>query len=227
MIDIEEVAEKIYRLGVQVPEIDRVFAVYLINEEKAALIEPGPAAVVPYIQEGMKQLGMEELAYIIPTHIHLDHGGGTGQLAVLFPQATVVLHPHGMKHAIDPSRLIQSTRTAFGDDFEVHWGPILPVPESQVKAPLDGETISLDSRELQCIYAPGHASHHMAVLDRKTGGLFSGEALGIPRSGAEDFPVPYATPGFDMEAYLETIERLKQLKPSMLFYSHGGVGERT
>ena len=224
MVAVREVAEKIYRLEVQVPGIDRVFAVYLINEEKAVLIEPGPAAVVPSIQKGMKQLRMEELSYIIPTHIHLDHGGGIGQLAELFPQATVALHPLGMKHAIDPSRLIQSTRTAFGDDFDVHWGPILPVPESQVKVPLDGETISLNSRELQFIYAPGHASHHMAVLDQKTGGLFCGEALGMPRPGAEDFPVPFATPGFDMEAYLETVERLKGLKPRMLFYSHGGVG---
>lgn len=224
MSGAEEIAEKTYRLEVQVPAIDRDFAVYFIHEGEGVLIEPGPAAVVPYIQKGMEQLGMRDLSYIIPTHIHLDHGGGIGQMAALFPRAKVVLHPQGMKHAIEPSRLIQSTRASFGNDFEASWGPILPVPESQVKVPLDGETISVDGRSLQIIYAPGHASHHMAIFDLKTGGLFCGEALGMPRPGAEDFPLPFATPGFDLEVSLETMERLRKLKPRLLFYSHGGAG---
>jgi len=227
MVNLEEVAEGTYRLEVRIPKVKSIFAVYLIHEARGVVIEPGPTAILPSVQEAMKQLGMKELAYIIPTHIHLDHAGAIGNLARLFPQAEVVVHPLGAKHTVNPSRLIESSRMSFGDDFEVYYGPILPVPEPRVKTPEDGETLSIDGRELQIIYAPGHASHHMAIFDRKTTGLFCGEALGMPLPGAESSPIPLASPpSFDIEVYLETMERLRGLAPRILFYSHDGVGSQ-
>ena len=224
MVDIKEVAHKVYRLETSVPGMNTVFAIYLIPESDGVLIEPGPAAAIPIIQEGMKQLGMEDLAYIIPTHIHMDHAGGIGTLAGLFPGAKVLVHPRGVKHAVDPSRLINSTKMVFGDDFELRFGPIAPVQESQILAPEDGERISINGRELQIIYAPGHAPHHMVIFDHSLKGLFCGEALGFPSQGAEIFLLPaVAPPSFDQDLYLETIERLRQLEIQMLFYSHGGV----
>jgi glyoxylase-like metal-dependent hydrolase (beta-lactamase superfamily II) len=225
MVNIEEVAEQTYRIEVLLPKVDTIFAVYFIHGTKGIVIEPGPAATVPSIQEVMKRLGMKELAYIIPTHIHIDHAGAIGSLARLFPYAKVVLHPAGAKHAIDPSRLIESTKMAFGDDFENYYGPVLPVPESQVIVSEDEETIFIDDRELQVIYAPGHAPHHMAIFDQKTRGLFCGEALGLPRTEAKSSPLPAAAPpSFDIEVYLATMERLKELHPRILFYSHDGTG---
>jgi len=227
MMNIEEVAEKTYRLEVMIPKVDSIFTVYFIHEARGVVIEPGPTSAIPSIQEAMKQLGMKELAYIIPTHIHIDHAGAIGSLARLFPHAEVVLHPQGVKHAVNPSRLIESTKMAFGDDFEVRYGPILPVPESQVKIPEDGETVSIDGRQLQFIYAPGHAPHHMTIFDLKTRGLFCGEALGVPMPGAESSPLPaVAPPSFDMELYLNTMEMLRELGPRILFYSHDGVGRK-
>ncbi len=225
MPDVEEVAEKVYRLETPIPGTSTIFAVYLIRESEGVLIEPGPAAALPQIREGMSYLGMKDLAYIIPTHIHMDHAGGTGALAQLFPQATVLVHPAGAKHAVDPSRLIESTKMVFGPDFEALFGKIVPVPESQIKVPEDGEIISVNGRELQIIYAPGHAPHHMVIFDRSVEGLFCGEALGLPGQGDGLFPLPaVAPPGFDQELYLETMEMLRQLGPRVLFYSHGGVG---
>jgi len=225
MPHMEEVAEKIYRLETPILGTTMVFAVYLIQESQGALIEPGPAAAIPSIREGMSRLGMKDLAYIIPTHIHIDHAGGTGILAGLFPEAKVLVHPAGKKHAIDPSRLIESTRNVFGPDFEAVFGSIKPVPESQITVPEDGDVISLDGRELQIIYTPGHAPHHIAVFDRSVNGLFCGEALGIPGEGDELFPLPaVAPPSFNQELYLETMENLQKLNAGILFYSHGGVG---
>ena len=220
-MQIEEVAEKTYRLETPVPGVGLIFSTYLIDVDSGILIEPGPSTAIPSIQEGMKQVGMQELSWIIPTHIHMDHGGGTGTLANLFPQARIMVHPQSSRHIIDPARLIQSTRLTYGDDFESLYGPILPVSESQVNIPHDGETISVGDRELQIIYTPGHAPHHIAIFDRKTGGLFCGEALGM----ATEDPLPAAAaPNFDMEDCLQTMERLKALHSQILFYSHGGVG---
>lgn len=225
MIDIKEIADKVYRLETLVRGMTSVFAVYFIKESQGVLIEPCPAAIVTQIRQGMRYLGMKDLAYIIPTHIHVDHAGGAGKLAQIFPQAKVLIHPAGLKHVIDPTRLIESTKTVFGADFEDIFGRVEPVPESQTKVPEDGEIISVGSRELQIIYAPGHAPHHIAVFDRSVKGLFCGEALGLPVQVDRLFPLPaVAPPSFDQELSLETMEKLRRLKARLLFYSHDGVG---
>ncbi len=122
MVELKEVADGIYHFEASLPVMTSPFTVYLIKETQGVLIEPGPASLVPLIQEAMKQLGMKELAYIIPTHIHVDHAGGAGKLAQLFPRAKVMVHPAGLKHAVDPSRLIESTKSVFGPDFEAGSG---------------------------------------------------------------------------------------------------------
>lgn len=226
MVQVTRVTEDIFHFLVPSEKIANIFSVYLVREDGSALIEPGPAANTPGILEGLKQVGFDpaRLAYIIPTHIHLDHGGGAGLLAQKFPQAKVIVHPDGKRHMVDPSRLIASTRMAFGDNFEDTYGPILPIPESQVVVPQDGEAIPLGKRQLRIVYSPGHASHHLSVHDSKSGALFCGEALGVPVPGTQT-PLPFAAPpGFDLEAYLASMEKLKALRPKLLLYSHGEVG---
>jgi len=224
MVDVKEVADGIYRFETMLSVMTSPFTVYLIKESEGVVIEPGPGALAARIQEAMKQLGMKDLAYIIPTHIHVDHAGGAGKLAQLFSKAKVLVHPAGVKHVVNPARLIESTKTVFGADFEAGFGPILPVPESQIKAVEDGEIIKVGTRELQIIYAPGHAPHHMVIFDRSVKGIFCGEALGLP--GGEDHRIllpAVAPPSFDQEIYIETMEKLRLLGARILFYSHGGV----
>ena len=124
---------------------------------------------------------------------------------------------------VDPSKLIQGTRLAFGENFEEGFGPILPIPEGQIHVARDGEEIRLGKRELKILFSPGHASHHISMLDSLTGGLFCGEALGFPLDSAPDVILPAGIPPFDPEAYLETIKKLEKLSPRLLFYSHIGA----
>jgi len=182
--------------------------------------------LAPDIQAAAIELGLSSPEYIIPTHIHLDHAGGAGRLAEIFPDTMIVVNRQGAKHIIEPSRLIRSTRMAFGDDFESMYGPILPVPESRLKVVSDGDRLTVGSRELVIIHTPGHAAHHIAVFDTKTRGLFSGESLGLIYSPGYP-PLPaVAPPSFDMELYLKDMERLKALKPKLIFYSHGTLAEK-
>ena len=225
MAKVEPVTEDIYRLGKQVPGANAVFAVYFVKDGDGAIIEPGPAVVVPKIQGAVEELGMPKPRYIIPTHIHLDHAGGVGRLAEVFPKTKIVVNQRGVRHVIEPSRLIESTRMAFGDDFETIYGSILPVPESRLKVVVDGERLAVGGRELVMLYTPGHAPHHISIFDTKTRGLFCGEALGLIY-GPGYPPLPaVAPPSFDMELYLNDMERLRALKPRLLFYSHGDVAD--
>jgi glyoxylase-like metal-dependent hydrolase (beta-lactamase superfamily II) len=219
MLDVAEVAERVYRFEAPIAGMPEVPVVYLIDEPQGSLIEPGPGAATPFIQQAMAQLGMMSLSYIIPTHIHVDHGGGAGTLAKLFPNAKVVVHPRGARHLISPERLIESTKLVWGQDFEKVLGPIISVPEAQLRVAEDGDMLSLGSRELQIIHAVGHSPHHIVILDRKLNGLFCGEALGLP---GHQLP-PVAPYSFEQDTYLATIESLRSLKVDMLFYSHGNV----
>jgi glyoxylase-like metal-dependent hydrolase (beta-lactamase superfamily II) len=228
MTYISEVAEGIYQIE---PEESQEFGsvglpqcstIYFVTDGGTALIDTGPAVVVPAVLDAISQIGYDplQLAYVIPTHIHLDHAGGVGTLAKQFPQIQVIVHQRGARHLIDPSRLIESTRQAFGESFQDEYGVIVPIAEQQVHAGQDGEVISLGRRELRIYDAPGHAPHQLCIYDEKTKGVFSGEALGTPDiANAMVLPVF----GFDLDASLETIDMLDKLDLEKVYCSHGGV----
>lgn len=219
----ELLAEGIYRIGARIPGVATDFAVYFIKDGNGAIVEPGPATLIPSIVEASAALSLTNPDYIIPTHIHLDHAGSSGRLLQLYPGARLVINRHGVRHVVDPTRLISSTRLAFGDDYDNTYGAILPVPETRLKVVADGERIKLGSRELVAIYTPGHAPHHTAIFDTRTRGLFCGEALGlIYHPGYPPLPA-VAPPSFNLELYLNDMERLRSLQPEMLFYSHGTI----
>ena len=197
-------------------------AYLLADDETYAIIEPGCTTAASRLLDDADSLGfdLEKVAYIIPTHIHMDHAGGAGYLARNLPKAKVVLHPRGAPHVKDPSKLIQATRLAFGENWEGSFGPVLPVPEEQIRMVDDGEVISLGERELTVFFSPGHAPHHISILDSGTGGLFCGESLGIPSDGAPGFVSPGGVPPFDAEQYVQSIEKQERLFPRLIFYSH-------
>ncbi len=223
MAQVEQLTDGIYRLGGWVKGANAPFAVYFIKDGDGAIIEPGPAALIPEIEKATRELGILSPSYIIPTHIHLDHAGGVGGLAEIFPDTLIVVNRQGAKHIVEPSRLIASTRMAFGDDFESIYGPILPVPESRLKIVGDGDRLKVGSHELLIVHTPGHAGHHISIFDTRIKGLFAGESLGLIY-GPGYPPLPaVAPPSFDLELYLKDMENLKTLKPKLIFYSHGTV----
>jgi glyoxylase-like metal-dependent hydrolase (beta-lactamase superfamily II) len=220
MVKMSEIADGIYRIETPVNGVQFHPTAFLIKDAET-LIEPGPAICIPSVQQALDNLSIKKLLYIIPTHVHMDHAGGTGALAKLHPEAKVLVHPRGAKHAIDPSRLVDSVKMVWGEDFEKNFGAITSVPESQIMPVDDNEVIHAADRNLQFIYTPGHAPHHIAIFDHKTKGLFCGEAFGMP---GHQLP-PAAPMSFDLESYLSTIEKTQKsdLDIKMLIYSHGGV----
>jgi glyoxylase-like metal-dependent hydrolase (beta-lactamase superfamily II) len=196
-----------------------------LDAAEPTLVETGPGTSVEPVAAALEHLGIEPraLAHIVLTHIHLDHAGGVGQLAARFPNAKVWVHERGASHLVDPSRLVASTARVWGArEMQELFGPAEPVEEDRVRSLHDLDVIHLGDRELAVLDTPGHASHHVALVDSRTGAVFTGDALGIH---VPDLPVlrpATPPPEFDLERYVASIERIRAAARSILLFAHFG-----
>ncbi|MBV8909277.1 MAG: MBL fold metallo-hydrolase, partial [Gammaproteobacteria bacterium] len=136
---------------------------------RAAFVDVGTNASVPYLLAALEELGIERSAvdYLLLTHVHLDHAGGAGLLMRELPHARALLHPRGAPHMIDPAKLIAGVKAVYGDEpFGRLYGELLPIAAERVRMVRDGERIQLGSRTLELIHTPGHAQHHYVVVDQ-------------------------------------------------------------
>ena len=229
MVDIKEVAENIYLIDNQLYSIPKWGSVYLINEEKKALVDPGPTTSANIVLDGIKRVGVDpkNIDYLIITHIHLDHAGGAGVLIQDMPQAKVVVHHKGMRHLANPAKLVSSVRVAQGEEIMARLGEVVPVEMKRLKPVYQDDVIKLSEKQvLRFIDAPGHASHELCIYESRHNGLFSGDAIGI--SVAENKVLVPVTPppSFDLAVYLDTLKRLMTLKASALYFAHFGVSNQ-
>lgn len=198
---------------------------FLVRGEKTALVETGPKSTVEHVLAGLEEHGVEQLDWIVVTHIHLDHAGAAGTIARRFPKAQIAVHEVGAPHLVDPAKLWKSAARIYGDDMERLWGGIDPVDQSRIRALEDLDVVDLGGRTLTAYDTPGHAYHHHAFLDDATGTLFAGDALGVrlPDIGIVRPATP--PPEFNLELALESIARIKDLRPSGVCLTHFGPNE--
>lgn len=186
---------------------------------RAAFVDVGSNHSVPFLLAALAELGQApaDVDYLILTHVHLDHAGGAGELMRHLPHARAVMHPRGAPHLIDPAKLIAATRAVYGDAaYQQLYGDIAAIPAERVVLTEDGHKLSLGGRELEFLHTPGHALHHQAIVDRYSGGIFTGDTFGLSyrefdtERGA--FIIPTTTPTqFDPDQLIASIDRLQAL----------------
>jgi glyoxylase-like metal-dependent hydrolase (beta-lactamase superfamily II) len=202
-----------------------VTSAYLLDATEPALVETGPATSAQTVLEGLAALGMtgQELAHIVVTHIHLDHAGGAGTLAEHFPRASVWVHDVGAPHLADPTRLVASTARTYGEKRTLEFfGTTVPVPGGRLRAVGDGDRIELGDRRLDVVYTPGHASHHVALVDSRSGAVFTGDAIGVHLPDVHVLRPAAPPPEFDIDRAVESIEAIRRHADSLLLLSHFG-----
>ncbi len=195
---------------------------YIINAPKITLVESGPTSSVPNLVSGLKELNInfEDVKYLAITHIHLDHGGGAGTLLKYLPNAKVIVHPRGMPHLINPERLWPSSQAVLGFVSEI-FGKPEPVPEERI-IPVTEDTFDLgEGAKLQATETLGHASHNLSFKESFNDGVFPGDAAGtyLPEF---DVVVPTTPPPFHLDAALASLDKLIDLDPTVLYFSHFG-----
>ena len=206
-------------------------AIHLVIENgRVAFIDTGSNDALPNAKAALQRLGLDASAvdYIILTHIHLDHAGGAGAMMAAFPNARLVVHPRGARHMAEPARLVAGVTQVYGEAYvRKVYGEIVPTPAERIIEAPDGHVVNLAGRELLCLDTPGHARHHICIVDRKTGGIFSGDMFGLSyREHDVDgraFIFPTTTPTqFDPPAMRASIERLLAFSPEAIYLTHYG-----
>ncbi|MBX3630135.1 MAG: MBL fold metallo-hydrolase [Nitrosomonas sp.] len=204
-------------------------AIHLIVENgKTALVDTGTTFSIPGVISALKEknLAIEDVDYIILTHIHLDHAGGASECMRIFPNARLVVHPRGAHHMADPGKLIASAIAVYGEtEFRRTYGEIYPIDEKRIIEATDTSRIELNGRSLLFLDTPGHARHHNCIYDEKSNSFFTGDTFGVSYRELDvngvEFIFPTTTPvQFDPEAAHASVDRIMQFNPEYAFLTH-------
>ena len=201
-------------------------ASYVIKGSRTVIIETGPRLTVENLLAGLKEIGVkrDEVDYVAVTHIHIDHAGGAGTLLPHLPNAQLLVHKKGASHLIDPKRLWISSLQVLGDIAEMY-GEFQPVPEERILIAKEGMVLDLGKDiDLKVLEMPGHASHELSFYEKNSNGVFPGDAAGIYLNKV-DVVIINTPPPFHLEMALSSLQRLIQMKPRWLYYSHFGPAD--
>lgn len=200
----------------------------LVDDGRVALIDTGSNDSLPNVLAALEKLGLgrDAVDYIILTHIHLDHAGGAGTLMRELPNARLVVHPRGSRHMAEPSKLVAGVTAVYGQDYvDQVYGEILPIAAERIIDAHEGLSLQLGGRELLCIDTPGHAKHHICIVDRKSGSIFTGDMFGLSYRefdvDGRQFILPTTSPTqFDPVEMHASIDRLMSFSPTAMYLTH-------
>jgi glyoxylase-like metal-dependent hydrolase (beta-lactamase superfamily II) len=196
----------------------------LATRQGPVLIDTGPGSTLPALEAGLAEHGLEvgDLHAVLLSHIHLDHAGAVGSLAMANPSVTVYVHERGARHLVDPAKLLASATRIYGERMDSLWGPFLAVPAGQLVSLQGGETLEVGGRRFEVIYTPGHASHHVSYLEAATRTAYVGDTGGI-RVPALPRALPVTPPpDFDLELWLASVDAVLAWRPARVFRTHFG-----
>ncbi len=222
---ITGLGHEVFQIDTRMAGYDGITAGYLIRADRPCLVETGTAPSAPVVRAALAALGVgpDDLATVVVTHIHLDHAGGTGDIAEMFPSAEVVVHELGARHLADPSRLMASARMVYGDELDGLFGRLAPTPAQRIRTVERTGVVDLGGgRRLQSHYSPGHARHHVGLIDSVSGDLYVGDAAGVYVQETGDMRPATPPPDFDLGVALQSLRMFAALQPTRLLFSHFG-----
>lgn len=222
----KEITDGVIEIDTMLGGWQHLTAGFVITGDAPVLIETGSQSSFEAVVTELNSIGLgpNDLAGVAVTHIHLDHAGAVGDIAKVFPNATIYVHPVGARHLIDPSRLVNSASMVYGDLLDSLYGRLEPTESSRVKVLEDRERIQVSpNRYLEAIDSPGHAKHHLGFFDSNSGTVFSGDAIGvlIPEIGVLRPATP--PPDFDLELVLSSLKKFLAYNPSGIAMAHYGL----
>ncbi|HUL74712.1 MAG TPA: MBL fold metallo-hydrolase [Vicinamibacterales bacterium] len=189
-----------------------------------ALVDPGPSTTLPTLRKKLvgKGMALADVRAILLTHIHLDHAGATGTMLDECPGATVYVHARGAPHLSDPTGLLASASRLYGADMQRLWGEVRAVPAGRIHVLNERDRLEIVGHEVESVYTPGHASHHVSYFLPSARLAFVGDTGGIARGSGRLVIPPTPPPDIDLEAWRASTDHILAWNPDLLFLTHFG-----
>lgn len=220
-----EIVDGVFLIDTLAGGVPGLVASYLVKGEESAFVDVGYATSAGTVLSELQALDSElqHVQYLIPTHVHLDHAGAVGHLVKAMPDARVLVNEHGVKHMVDPTKLIESASSLFGKEALSVFGAPIPVPRERIEVVRDQYNLDLGAgRRLRIFWTPGHAPHHMSILLEGERLLVTGDAVGLLYPGFDTVIPSTPPPSFDEDQYVKTITRIKRMNLAGLLLPHFG-----
>lgn len=202
----------------------------IADRGRGIVVDTGTRHSVPLILQCLEEQGVApaDVDWIVVTHVHLDHAGGTGLLARELPNARILVHPRGARHLVDPTRLWAATLAVYGvPKAQRLYGELLPLASSRLVICTDGQHIDWQGRSLRVLDTPGHASHHLSLFDEGSRIAFTGDTFGVSYPEFDDAQgslalVTCSPSQFDPDALHRSVDRIAALDPAAVCLTHYG-----
>jgi glyoxylase-like metal-dependent hydrolase (beta-lactamase superfamily II) len=149
----------------------------------------------------------------VASHTHFDHIAGHHEFAerwVHRAEAAILARPTRVSTLAEP----YASDAAFDALPPLPYASSTYCPQAAPATRLleDGDVVDLGDRALEVIHTPGHSPGGIALLERATGILFSGDIV-------YDGPLIEDCPGADLADYVRSMRRLLTLPVRIV---HGG-----
>ena len=210
--------------------LPRYAAAYLlIHDGRATFIENNTAYAVPRMLDRLLHHGLspEAVEYCVITHVHLDHAGGSSALMKACPRAQFIAHPRAAPHAIDPTKLVNSAKSVYGEErFKELYGVIEGIDKDRVLTMEDEATLDFAGYTLRFLHTRGHANHHFVIHIPEKKAIFTGDAFGIIYPDVcinKLFAFPSTSPtDFDGPCARSSIDRIIETNAEIAYLTHYG-----
>lgn len=190
-----------------------VISYLIIGNDSALLFDTGNG--LANIRTIVDQLTQKPIQ-VLNSHSHFDHIGGNHQFKDIISPST--------EFSLQNSRGIdnQLIKTEASDEALCHGLPKGVTKENHRIKPYDisakvedGDIIDLGGRQLEILQIPGHTDDSIALLDKESGFLWTGDSF-------YEGPIWLYFPETDLAAYQKSLARLVELVPQlkMLFPAH-------
>jgi glyoxylase-like metal-dependent hydrolase (beta-lactamase superfamily II) len=212
------------------------FKVYFVGDDVYAIAEPyNYQEVISWLIIGRDRallfdtgMGMDSISFLVKelttlpiivlnSHTHYDHIGGNHEFANVFAMNTAFTK----KNAANGYAHNMVEQEVAPDAFCLKHLPEMDTAHYYIRSfsistsISDGDTVDLGRRAIKIIAAPGHTPDGIALLDEKSGYLWTGDNF-------YEGPVFLFSEGTDLAAYEKSMEKLALIAPKLqhVFPSH-------
>jgi len=171
---------------------------YIVGRGQVAVIDPGPRDE-RHIAAVTAALAGEEVSHILVSHTHKDHSPGAGPLQAATGAPILAFGPHGAAGDDDGDVVEEGADRDFAPDRRLG----------------DGDAVDGPGWRLEAVHTPGHTANHLCFTLSRENAVFTGDhVMGWATT-------VIAPPDGDMDAYLDSLAKLRDRGAAVLWPTHG------